>query len=68
MKLTGEEYFILNFLPAIQKKNQKLILDELNHYKSKLAEASKVKMGRSEYVIKLEAKIELLQKLKNKLL
>lgn len=45
---------------------QKEIKDKYNHYNSKLKEATKTKLDRrdrTEYIIKLEAKVELLKSL-----
>lgn len=46
-----------------QKQFKKEINDLYNHYNSKLKEATKTKLDRTEYVIKLEAKVELLKEL-----
>jgi len=49
-----------------QKEFKKEIKDKYNHYNSKLKEATKTKLDRrdrTEYVIKLESKVELLKEL-----
>jgi hypothetical protein len=49
-----------------QKEFKKEIKDKYNHYNSKLKEATKTKLdrrGRTEYIIKLESKVELLKEL-----
>jgi len=49
-----------------QKEFKKEIKDSYNHYNSKLKEATKTKLDRrdrTEYVIKLEAKVELLKQM-----
>lgn len=51
-----------------QKESKKEIKDKYNHYNSKLKEATKTKLDRrdrTEYVIKLEAKVELLKEMMN---
>ena len=56
-----KESFTYNFS---QKQFKKEIKDKYNHYNSKLKEATKTKLDRrdrTEYVIKLEAKVELLK-------
>lgn len=63
----GKEYWELIFPNNDIKKTVK---DMLNHYKSKLAEATKHKLDRrdrTEYVIKLEAKVEVLKELEKKI-
>lgn len=53
-------------LETAQKQFKKEIKDKYNHYNSKLKEATKTKLDkrdRTEYVIKLEAKVELLKSL-----
>jgi ribosomal silencing factor RsfS len=57
--------FIEGFISA-EKQSKKKIKDLYNHYNSKLKEATITKLdrrGRTEYVIKLEAKVELLKTL-----
>ena len=49
-----------------QKEFKKEIKDKYNHYNSKLKEATKTKLDRrdrTEYIIKLEAKVELLKEM-----
>ena len=51
-----------------QKEFKKEIKDKYNHYNSKLKEATKTKLDRrdrTEYIIKLEAKVELLKSMIN---
>jgi len=59
--------FIEGFIVA-EKEFKKQIKDLYNHYNSKLKEATITKLGRrerTEYVIKLEAKVKLLKTLLN---
>lgn len=60
-----DELYILG-RDSAQKEFKKKLIDKLNHYKSKLKEATKTKLDRrdrTEYIIKLEAKVELLKEL-----
>lgn len=62
-----DELYILGFNSA-QKEFKKEIKDKYNHYNSKLKEATKTKLDRrdrTEYIIKLEAKVELLKQMLN---
>lgn len=56
--------------PKKENKTEKILRDQYNHYNSKLKELTKPKLDRrdrTETVVKLEAKVELLRKLKDKL-
>lgn len=53
---------------SAQKEFKKEVKDKYNHYNSKLKEATKTKLDRrdrTEYIIKLEAKVELLKSIIN---
>jgi len=52
------------------KEDKKLILDLLNSYRSKLSDATRTKLAKRinpEEVLKLEAKIQILKEIQNKL-
>ena len=64
-ELENSELYLLGFNSA-QKEFKKEIKDKYNHYNSKLKEATKTKLDRrdrTEYIIKLEAKVELLKEM-----
>lgn len=63
IELKQDELYVLGFNFA-QKEFKKEIKDKYNHYNSKLKEATKTKLDRrdrTEYIIKLEAKVEILK-------
>lgn len=62
-ELENSELYLLGFNSA-QKELKRKLKDKYNHYNSKLKEATKTKLDRrdrTEYVIKLEAKVEILK-------
>lgn len=64
-ELENSELYLLGVNFA-EKRFKKEIKDKYNHYNSKLKEATKTKLDRrdrTEYIIKLEAKVELLKQL-----
>ena len=64
-ELENSELYLLG-LNFAQKEFKKEIKDKYNHYNSKLKEATKTKLDRrdrTDYIIKLEAKVELLKSL-----
>ena len=55
-------------LEMVEKEIKQKLKDKYNHYNSKLREATKTKLDRkdrTEYIIKLEAKVEILKQLLN---
>ena len=62
----NDYYGFLEGYNSAEKRFKKKIKDKYNHYNSKLKEATKTKLDRrdrTEYIIKLEAKVELLKEL-----
>ena len=64
-ELENSELYLLGFNSA-QKELKRKLKDKYNHYNSKLKEATKTKLDRrdrTEYIIKLEAKVVLLKEM-----
>lgn len=69
-QMHGDELGFISGFSRRKEIEQKILRDQYNHYNSKLKELTKPKLDRrdrTETVIKLEAKVELLKELKNKL-
>ena len=67
-KILESDYTYTLGVKSAQKQFKKEIKDKYNHYNSKLKEATKTKLDRrdrTEYIIKLEAKVELLKSMIN---